>query len=180
MRASLTSTINRNVLRSGRAFTLAEALIASVVLSLAVSGIATALVASTQATRSTRELSTGVNAARSLMETIAARPIDVAEARVSGGTAASETVATTYANFSDTLTLTSDEGGRATPYRRAARVVTFSRSIASVLVASGEPNIVPTLTITPPADLAVVTVTITMPDGSKASVARLATRVQKE
>lgn len=69
--ASLTLSINRRC----EGFTLAESLLASVVLALAVVGVCSALIASQQNSQAQERDAVAVSVARALMEEIIARPI---------------------------------------------------------------------------------------------------------
>lgn len=71
--------------RGARGFTLAESLIASVVLAIAVVGVATTIAASHQQTGSVEQSSAAVAAARQLMEEIAAKPLVAAAADATPG-----------------------------------------------------------------------------------------------
>ena len=65
----------RDMRTHGRGFTLAESLIAAVVLAIAVVGVATTITASHQQTVATQSDSQAVALARQLMEEIASRPL---------------------------------------------------------------------------------------------------------
>ena len=156
-------------------YTLAESLIASVVLAAAVVGIAGTLSASYQQTAVRGNLNTALILAQQLMEEIAAKPVDVPSGQTDKpGWSQGQTDRTQYDNFIDYdgYTDTSDsvkawdgstvdlgEGGSYT------RTVTVTQ------------NALPSGMTGTASDFYLVTVTVTMPHNQSTSVSQLFTRL---
>ena len=163
-------TFVRRARRSG--FTLAESLIASVVLAASVIGISGALSASYQQTQSVDETSVAMSLARELMEEISAKQFvdpDVAEG--SHTTRATRDNIADYHNYTDQSTAlplingtTRNVTGTAV-YTRLVTVIFGTRPAA--VAASADAN-----------DFATVTVTVTTPTNKKVAISRLMTNVK--
>ena len=165
----------RALRRRSRGYTLAESLIASVVLAAAVVGIAGTLSASYQQSAVRGNLNTALILAQQLMEEIAAKPVDVPSGQTDKpGWSQGQTDRTQYDNITDYdgYTDTSDsvkawdgstvdlgEGGSYT------RTVTVTQ------------NALPSGLTGTASDFYLVTVTVTMPHNQSTSVSQLFTRL---
>jgi Tfp pilus assembly protein PilV len=161
-------------------YTLAESLIASVVLAIAIVAISGTLAASYQQNTTRGETTTALNLAQQLMEEIAAKPIARPADQVNQpgwpqGQADRRLYDTVddyngYADFSGSIqaadgTTVNLSNGSAGSFQR------------SVTVQSGA---VPAGLTGPPADFVMVTVTVTMPNNqNNVSVSQLITRVTR-
>jgi type II secretory pathway pseudopilin PulG len=157
-------------LRAG--FTLAESLIASVVLAAAVIGIAWMLAASYQQSAVRGNKTTALSLAQQLMEEIAAKPLDPATTPDHGGwpTYTDRRLYDTvddysgYTDVSSALQMNdgnSIDAGDGGIYTRKVTVAT---------------NALPTGLTGTASDFVLVTVAVTMPDGQSTSLSQLFTR----
>ena len=156
-----------------RAFTLAESLIASVVLAIAVAGVATTIAASHQQSAALEEDSIAVAAARQLMEEVAAKPLVGTDATPgwSGGQkdrALYDTI-DDYNGLDETSPLQTLEGATLTigsqPFVRKVRV-TYPTSVFGTTVAAGE--------------FALIEVTVRSPTGRDVALRRLVAKTTRE
>jgi Tfp pilus assembly protein PilV len=138
--------------RRARGFTLAEALIASVVLACGVVGVAGTLATSAQQTRVLEQNTVALNLARQVLEETAATPY----ASLNG-----------YAGATgSTSTLTSTDGTAVYPSDHDVYSWTVAVEFRST----------PSGTVLAGGDYALITVTVTPPNGEKVIVSRLASR----
>jgi prepilin-type N-terminal cleavage/methylation domain-containing protein len=157
-----------------RGFTLAESLIASVVLAIAVVSIAGTLTATYQSMSSSSETSEAVAMAQQLIEEIAAKPFAVPSGEVDNpGFPSGITDRSTYDSiddyhgFTDTSAdITKLDGASVT----AGSGGVFTRSVTIT------PGVLPTGHTAPAADFAMVAVTVTKPSGEAITISRLAAR----
>ena len=155
------------------AFTLAESLIASVVLAIAVVGVAGTIAASHQQTAALEEDSIAVAAARQLMEEIAAKPLAAADATPGWSLgqkdrALYDTIGD-YHGLDETSPVATLEGvkmtiGSRTFVRRVT--VTYPTSVFGTTVAAGE--------------FAQIEVTVKGPVGRAVTLKRLVARTTRE
>jgi Tfp pilus assembly protein PilV len=158
-------------------FTLAESLIASVVLAIAIVGIAGTLAASYQQSNARGNTTTALNLAQQLMEEVAAKSIDPPAGQANKpGWAQGQTDRRLYdtiddyhgyADFSGTIqaangsTVNLSNGGS---YQRSVNV---------------ESGAVPAGLTGPAADFVMVTISVNMPDNQVIRVSQLFTRVTR-
>ncbi len=158
-----------------RGFTLVESLIASVVLAVAVVGIAGTLAASYQQAKDQVSISESTSLARQLMEEISAKPFAVAAGDTNfPGYSAANTGRTNYDDVSDyhgytdvstslrTLGGQTYAVGTAGPYTRSVTVTT-NGAVPSGHTAAAD-------------DFRLITVTVTRPSGPPAVIAKIFTR----
>ena len=178
--ARSTATINRpRALRALRAggFTLAESLIASVVLAIAIVAIAGTLAASYQQNNVRGNTTTALTLAQQLMEEIAAKPIDPPDGTVNKpGWPQGQTDRRQYDTIDDyhgyadfSSTIQAADGST----MNLSDGESYQRSVS---VQSGA--LPPGLT-GPPEDFYMVTVTVKMPHNQSSSVSQLFTRVTR-
>jgi hypothetical protein len=155
-----TRPIDRSARRAG--FTLLEGLIASVVLVVLAIGVVGAVSTSYQQSQSVRASSTAVTLARQLNDEIVSKPYDPSDALGSGGVRSTFTGVSAYNGYSDNSNaLPLLEGGSLDVtgednYQRQASVVVGAK-----------PSID---TASPATDFAIVTVSVTCPDGQIVSI----------
>jgi prepilin-type N-terminal cleavage/methylation domain-containing protein len=159
-----------------RGFTLAESLVASVVLAIAVVGIAGTLTASYQSISAGAGTSEAVAMARQLIEEISAKPFAVPvgltdNSGCSGGNSNRATYDTIddYHGYTDTSSAIATLDGDTLSVGRAG-AGTFTRSVAIT------PGVRPSGHTAPAADFALITVTVTKPNGEAVKVSQLVTR----
>ena len=169
-----TSAAVANVPRRG--FTLAESLVASVVLAVAVVAIAGTLTASYQSINAGAGTSEAVAMARQLIEEISAKPFAVPATETdnsgcSGGNNDRRSYDTIddYHGFADTSAAIETLDGDTLSVGRAG-AGTFTRSVAIT------PGVRPTGHTAPAADFALITVTVTKPNGEAVKVSQVVTR----
>lgn len=169
-----TSAAVGNVSRRG--FTLAESLVASVVLAIAVVAIAATLTATYQSISAGAGTSEAVRMARQLIEEISAKPFAVPATETdnsgcSGGNLDRRSYDTIddYHGFTDTSTAIETLDGDTVAVGSAGGG-TFARSIS---ITTG---VRPTGHTAPAADFALVTVTVTKPNGEAIKVSQVITR----
>ena len=164
-----TSNIERR--RAGRsAFTLAESLLASVVLAVSVIGIAGALMAGYGQTSAQQRYSTAVALARQLLEEIAAKPyLDPTNGSYVLGSAAGETTRATfnhvgnYHGYSDTTSSLSALSGQSLSIGNG----TYTRSVAVEYRGTPSGSAVST------GDFALITVTVRTPKNESVVLRRM-------
>ena len=171
-----TSTSAAAVLIARRGFTLAESLVASVVLAIAVVGIAGTLTATYQSLSAGAGTSDAIAMARQLIEEISAKPFAVPAGSTdnlgySSGVLDRATYDTIddYNGFTDTSTGIKKLDGTTVAAGGGGGAV-FTRSVS---ITSG---VRPTGHSPPAADFALVTVTVTKPNGEAVKVSQLITR----
>lgn len=169
--------------RRARAFTLAESLMAAIVLAVSVLAVGGVLAAAGQQAGDSQEKLTAIGLARELMEEIAAKPLadpltgDVGPgSEASGSTRVGYNNIGDYAGYTDRTDALKDRQGNALPfyagiYTRAVTVTWYSLSSA----APGSPITWTLASASAPANAALVTVTVTPPSGQSISISRLAT-----
>jgi Tfp pilus assembly protein PilV len=157
------------LLRAARAFTLAEALIASVVLAIAVVGIAGTLAASYDTRTSSDEDATAATLARTLLEEIAAKPF--ATTASSSGWSAGNKNRATYVNVADYQGYTDENPFRSLDGQEIDLEAAYRRSVnytcPATITASGT-----TMTSN---QFGLVTVTVTSKSGRVTRLSRLLT-----
>jgi Tfp pilus assembly protein PilV len=160
-------------LAMARGFTLAEGMIASVVLALAAAAMAGGMVASQQQSSSSRQDLKAVALGRELMEEVVARPFAqplsdaVTMGHSSGDVRTNYTYISDYDGYTDTTADLKDQEGNSIPLSGQA----YTRRVSVQYIS-------PAYTGAPAGtDCALVTVTVTEPIGRTISLARLATRV---
>jgi MSHA pilin protein MshD len=164
--------------RRDRGFTLAEALIASVVLAAGVIGISSSIGASYQQTKATEHMATSVALARELMEEISSKPFDDPNGASSLGPETGETSRSLYDNVDDY------NGYSDTTDSTSASVMT---NLSGTALSLGDGEIftrsvtvsyrkTPGGSTTTSGDFALVTVTVTDPQGRTLTVSRLFAR----
>jgi prepilin-type N-terminal cleavage/methylation domain-containing protein len=155
-----------NLARQG--FTLAESLIASVVLAAAVVGIAGTLSASYQQSSVRGNMNTALQLAQALMEEIASRPIDVPSGQTDKpGWISGQTDRTQYDNVIDYNGYT-DVGSSITAWNGS------TIDLSNVYVTQ---NALPSGMTGTASDFYLVTVTVQMPKSQSISISQLFTRV---
>ena len=162
-----------------RGYTLAESLIASVVLAIAIVAISGTLAASYQQNTTRGNTTTAINLAQQLMEEITAKPIALPPDQVNKpGWPQGQTDRRLYDTVDDYHGYADFSGSV-----QAADGTTVNLSNCSngsfqrrVTVQSGA---VPAGLTGPPADFVMVTVTVTMPQNQNVSVSQLVTRVTR-
>jgi Tfp pilus assembly protein PilV len=154
-------------------FTLAEGLIASVVLALAAAAMAGGMIAHQQQASASRQDLTAVGLGRELMEEVVARPFaeplsdGVTLGHASGDVRDNYTFISDYDGYSDTTSSLKDQQGDSIPMTGPV----YTRHVNVQYVS-------PAYTGAPPTtDCALVTVTVTEPAGRTITLSRLATRV---
>ncbi len=156
-----------------RGYTLAESLIASVVLAAAVIGIASTLSASYQQSSVRGNTSTAIGLAQQLMEEIASRPMDPPSGTNQPGWSSGQTNRHLYDTIDDYNGYTDVSGSIKTANgvdRDLGDGGSYTRTVTVQQNA-----LPPTLTGTA-SDFMLVTVTVTMPKGQTTSVSQLFTR----
>ena len=167
--ARRTRTTNR------RAFTLAESLIASVVLAVSVVGIAGTLAASYQQDTVRGNTTTAVNLAQELMEEIAAKPVELASGVTNKpGWSSGQTDRRQYDTIDDYHGYTDLSGSIQTAGGTTLNLSSGGSYERSVTVTN---NAVPSGLTGPASDFVLVTVTVKMPHNQSTSVSQLFTRV---
>jgi type II secretory pathway pseudopilin PulG len=163
-------------------FTLAESLIAAVVLAISVLAVGGVLAAASQQSSDSQEQLTAVSLARELMEEIAAKPLaDPLTGAVGPGSEASDSTRRLfnnigdYAGYTDNTTNLKDRQGNTLPFYggRYERTVTVTW-YALPDSAPGAPITWTLASATAPANAALVTVTIRTPSLHSLSISRLA------
>jgi hypothetical protein len=155
------------------AFTLAEALMASTILAIAVIGVSVPLSAAHQQASAVRDQNMALLLARQLVEEIASKPLCDQGATCHPGPEAGETdrsrfdSADDYHGYSDSTENLKDLGGHSVPFGSG---LSFRREV-TVEYRKG-PSGPPAC----PADYALVTVRVTAPGGYSVKLARLMTR----
>jgi len=156
--------------RSGRAFTLAEALIASVVLAISVLGVAAALACSSQQSMATDEAAITTALGKQLLEEIAAKPFPIAGVTTNPGWSAGNHNRATYDDaadyngYTDTTPITTLSGVTINPGATYTRSVTFTQRI--------NPSDTPGN-----GDFGLITVTVTGPSGATTLLSRITANV---
>jgi prepilin-type N-terminal cleavage/methylation domain-containing protein len=173
--------------RRPRGFTLAESLVAAVVLAITVVAVSGAIVASQKQTRVQQEDSTAVSLARTLMEEIASRPLSLPD-----GTAGFPTV-TDRSNYDtiDDFSGYTDVVSSRVYLTSSTSSASYSSALPPVTVVAAGPSGVSlqpgqysrTVTVSYPTsifgttvtsgDFGLVTVTVTGAAGSKVTLSRL-------
>ena len=152
-------------------FTLAESLIASVVLAAAVVGIAGALGASYKQTAVSEDSATALDLGRELMEEVAARPFEVSGANAAGWPTVSDR--TRYDTIDDFNGYTDTSNAIAMSSGSSVDAGNGSVFTRAVTVQSGT---MPTGMTGNTGDFATVTVTVTSPSGEAYTLSQLCTR----
>jgi Tfp pilus assembly protein PilV len=172
--ARRTKTTNRALSRAG-GFTLAESLIASVVLAAAVVGIAGTLAASYQQNTVRGNTTTALNLAQQLMEEIAAKPLELPAGQTNKvGWSAGQTDRRQYDTIDDYNGYTDFSGSVQTAGGSTVNLNNGGAYQRTVTVTSGA---VPSGLTGPASDFVLVTVTVQMPHNQSTSVSQLFTRV---
>jgi Tfp pilus assembly protein PilV len=170
--ARRTSSINRKGARHS-AFTLAECLVASVVLVAAVAGTIAPLCASQQQTYIMQERATALSLSRELMEEICSRPFTKPTGSTELGWSGGQTNRSLfdcvgdYSSYNDSTAAMTTATGSSLGF--GSNVGTFTRAVTVKL------NADPSCSTGASSDFALVTVTVTTPDGDPISVQRLMT-----
>ena len=156
-----------------RAFTLAESMIASVVLAAAVIGIASTISASYRQSAVRGQTSTALLLAQQLMEEIASKPLEVSGTNKPGWSLGQtnrfnyDTI-DDYHGYTD-LSSSIETGGGAT--------VDLGDGHSFTRVVNVQKNALPAGLSGAPSDFMLVTVTVQMPQDQSVSIAQLFTRV---
>jgi len=156
-----------------RGFTLAEAMIASVVLAIAVVGISSVLAASYKQSSVRGNTSTALALAQQLMEEIASRPMSVAAGQTDQpGWSTGHTDRTQYDTIGDYNGYTDTSGAV------AADGATFDlgNGDAYTRTVSVQSNALPSGFSGTASDFVLVTVTVSMPHSQSLSISQLFTR----
>jgi prepilin-type N-terminal cleavage/methylation domain-containing protein len=157
-----------------RGFTLIEAMFASVVLTIGVLGLSGTLAASYQQTIAMRQNATAVALGRQLLDEIAALPDNTAP---STGTAPAVRTSFTsvgqYNGYTDTSTDLPMLGPSSNSTVDATGSVAYTRQVTVQSSGPGFPGGGITDTSSPNTDFALVTVTVTAPDGQSVSLSRV-------
>jgi type II secretory pathway pseudopilin PulG len=156
---------HRVTLSHQHGFLLIEAMIASVILSVAAMGIVSLLLSAAEQQTALRENSTAVLLAKQLMEEITSKPFGLATPIVPR---ASMTTANQYNAYQDTTTAMSTLSGEAISPGDGE---VFSRKVTI----TNAPT--PTGSSAPASDLQLVTVTVTTPSGRSVSLSQWLTNV---
>jgi Tfp pilus assembly protein PilV len=153
-----------------RGFTLAEALIASVVLALSVVGIASALACSSQQAIATDEAAVTTALGKQLLEEIASKPFPIANVTTNPGWSAGNHDRSTYDDaadyngYTDSTPITTLSGVSINPGGTYTRSVTFTRRV--------NPSDTPG-----DGDFGLITVAVTDPSGATTLFSRLISNV---
>jgi Tfp pilus assembly protein PilV len=159
-----TAPIERALRRGrGRGFTLIEALTASVVLTILVLGMVGALNAAYQQSQATSTNSTAIVLAGELTEEIVSKPYSSSDSLGSGGVRSTFTNVSAYNGYTDASNAIPLLEGGASVDATGSQV--YGRSV-SVSVGS-QPSID---SVSPATDFAIVTVSVTCPNGQIVSV----------
>jgi Tfp pilus assembly protein PilV len=156
--------------RRHSAFTLAEALIASVVLAISVVGIAAALACSSQQSLATDETAVTTALGKQLLEEIAAKPFPIAGVTTNPGWSAGNRDRSTYDDaadyngYTDTTPITTLAGATINPGGPYARSVAFVQRV--------NPSDTPGN-----GDFGLITVSVTGPSGTTTLFSRIVTNV---
>lgn len=151
-----------------RAFTLAESLIASVILAAAVLAIGETLNASAQHAAASQQQATAISLARQLLEEIAAKPFDDPDSDESGTIPRSAfDDVHDYAGYTDFSDALAPLGGSAVNVGGGTR---FTRTVT---IQAQKPSLA---TPAPTNDFALVTVAVTTPGGKGVKLSKLMTR----
>jgi prepilin-type N-terminal cleavage/methylation domain-containing protein len=178
--------------RSG--FTLAESLIASVVLAVAVVGVSGAMMASYQQSAASESDSIAISLGKSLMEEIASRPLSLPDATAGWPSVTDRTIYDTISDFNGYT----DKVSAAVSHTSTLSAGTFSGALPSVTaVTDGSTSLSPeqylrSVSVTYPTslfgksvsggdfasgDFALVKVTVTGSDGASLTLSRLISNV---
>lgn len=167
-----------------RGFTLAESLIASVVLAVSVLAVGGVLAAASQQNSQSQQKFTALSLAGELMEEIIAQPVLNPQTGVATRErAASQLNRATYTHigdydgYTDATDAMTDRQGSAIPfysgkYTRSVAVTCYSLPEGAV----GSPITWTVPSASAPANAALVTVTVTAPDQQTVTISRLSTR----
>jgi type II secretory pathway pseudopilin PulG len=155
--------------RRRRGFTLAEALIASVVLALSVVGVAATMASSSAQSESTNEASITTALGRQLIEEITAKPFPITGVTTNPGWPTSHDRSTyddaaDYNGYTETTPITTLGGYTIDPGGRYTRTVTFTQRV--------NPSDTPGA-----GDFGLITVTVTGPSGAQTIFSRIVTRI---
>jgi len=158
-------------------YTLAEAMIASVVLAAAVIGIGGLLAASYQQTAVRGDTTSGLTMAQQLMEEIASKPLDPPSLPNKPGWSSGQTDRTQYDTIDDyngytdlSSSLAMRDGNSIQMGKTNAGGTSFTRTVTVTQ------NALPSGLTGTASDFVLVTVKVTMPEGNTASVSQLFTR----
>ena len=161
-------TVHRRLLTGG--FTLAECLIASVVLAITVLGICSALTAASHQTEAMEVDACCLSLARQMMEEIASRGFDPPASQDQSGWAAGNTTTSVYDDIADFDGVDQQVAAAPNP-ERLTDTISFQRQVAVQFraTASGAAN--------PTGDFAMISVTVTPSShGDPVTLHRLAAR----
>lgn len=161
-----TAPINRTP-RRRRGFTLLEGLIASVILAILVLGVAGSLSAAYQQSHVVSTNATAVLLARQLADEIVSKPFSPTDTLGSGGLASRSlfTDVSNYNNYSDTSTSIPLLAGGSVDVTGSEA---YNRSVS--VTVGAQPSID---SVSPATDFAIVTVTVTCPNGQIVSIPEL-------
>jgi Tfp pilus assembly protein PilV len=159
-------------------FTLAEGLIASVVLAFAAAGISASLGASYQQNESVEQMATSVALARELMEEISAKPFDDPNGTSALGPETGETSRALFDNVDDYhgYTDTTDSTSERTITSFAGTAVSVGNGQVYTRSVAVEYRTTPSGSAATSGDFALVTVTVTPPAGKQLVVSRMFAR----
>jgi prepilin-type N-terminal cleavage/methylation domain-containing protein len=183
--ARSTALINRSIdplppprsRRQRAGYTLAESLIASVVLAIAIVAISGTLAASYQQNNVRGNTTTALNLAQQLMEEIAAKPIDLPTGQTNKpGWQQGQTDRRQYDTLDDYNGYTDFSG---TIQAADGSTVNLSNGGTYQRTVSVQSGAVPAGLTGPPADFVMVTVTVKMPHSQSTSVSQLFTRTTR-
>jgi Tfp pilus assembly protein PilV len=161
-----------------RGFTLAEAMIASVVLAAASLGVATSIGASYQQDQSVQQMSTAIALSRELMEEISAKPFDDPNGTSALGPESGETSRALYDNVDDyhNYSDTTDTSATGAMKNLANTSLTLGDGQIFTRSVSVQYRRTPSGSSAASGDFAVVTVTVTDPTGRTLTTSRLFAR----
>jgi prepilin-type N-terminal cleavage/methylation domain-containing protein len=153
--------------RQRRGFTLLEGLVASVILAILVLGVAGSLSAAYQQSAVVDANATGILLARQLADEIVSKPFSPSNSLGSGGLTSRGlfTDVSNYNNYSDTSTSIPLLGGGSVD---ATGSEAFARSVSVAVGAQPSMD-----SVSAPDNFAIVTVTVTCPNGQTVSIPEL-------
>lgn len=171
--------IQNSGFRIRNGFTLAESLIAVVVLMVAVGGIMAPISASYSQTRTVKQTTTAISLAQQLMDEVLSKPfVDPTDLTTTLGPEANEPDRTSFDNIDDYHGYHDTTNSTATDSMKTASGAAISWSGDDVYSrsVSVEYRTTPDGPAAAAGDYLVVTVTVTMPHNHKVSVARMVCR----
>jgi len=168
-----------SIRKSRKGFTLAEGLLAVVVLAVAVGGIMGPISASYQQTRTVSQTTTAVSMAQQLLDEILAKPFaDPTDSSTTLGPEADEPNRASFDNMDDYHGYhdTTDPAQSDAMKTSSGQAITWNSTDIYSRSVQMEYRTTPSGAATTSGDYLMITVTVTMPHGHQVSVQRLACR----